>query len=116
MQAAEVMGQLEHAARDRRPQASHWKEGAAMKTRLRKVTAATVRRAEEQFRAFVIAQPPGATVEWSDIDSWVNASFAAFYRDDDEDHGDDRIIVACMILAEQLAPQGWLAFQDGRPR
>jgi hypothetical protein len=87
-----------------------------MKTRLRKVTAATVRRAEEQFRAFVIAQPPGATVEWSDIDSWVNASFAAFYRDDDEDHGDDRIIVACMILAEQLAPQGWLAFQDGRPR
>jgi len=57
----------------------------------RKLTAATERRAETQFRQFVKALPPGAIVEWFDMDFWVFVNFRDFTDDGQED-----LTVVCM--------------------
>jgi hypothetical protein len=75
----------------------------------RKLTAATERRAETQFRQFVKALPPGAIVEWFDMDFWVFVNFRDFTDDGQED-----LSVVCMTAGEKLELEGWLAFL--RPR
>ena len=78
----------------------------------RKVTAACIRRVEEQFRAFVIALPQGATLEWFDMDLWVYANFREFWLEDGEYENDRDPVVAVMTLAERLELAGWLAYRS----
>jgi hypothetical protein len=79
-------------------------------TRARKLTAATESRAEAQFRQFVMALPPGAIVEWSDMDWWAWVNFRDFTDDAQED-----LTVICMSLSEKFELEGWLAFQRPGP-
>src|SRR5258708_24194855 len=77
----------------------------------RKVTGVTIRRVREQFRAFVIALPPGATLEWFDMDLWVFVNFPEYNRDDGDYEDDRDPNVECMVVAQEMESQGWLAYR-----
>lgn len=74
------------------------------------------RKLAAKFRQHVLALPPGARVEWRDMDEWAkaNCGFSAWITVDKvmipgPDWWDD-LCVECMVVCERLELEGWLAF------
>jgi hypothetical protein len=65
-----------------------------------------------KFRKHVIALPPGALLDWRDMDAWAKANRPAnfsYWQGSCEWEG---LCVECMDLSEQLEQEGWLRYQN----